>query len=118
MSGLVLGIGMSSKATVDEVRELALSVVGQAGVGLDAVAVVATRERFDADDRVRIGPPVVGVPDALLLDRYPSERTGGFAARVAEGCALTAAGASAELLVPTTRSAHATAALAAPGTPR
>jgi hypothetical protein len=119
MNGLVLGIGMSSKATADEVRELARSVVRSADVAFDAVALVATRERFDGDDRVRIGPPVVGIPDVLLLDRHPApERSEGFAARVAEGCALIAAGESAELLVATTRSAHATAALAAPGTPR
>jgi hypothetical protein len=118
---LVLGVGMSSKATVEEVRQLARRVVEQADVELDAVAVVATRERFVADDRLRIGPPVQGVNDAVLLDRYPApERIdgGGFAARVAEGCAMTAAGESAELLVATTRSAHATAALATAGAPR
>ena len=116
MSGFVLGIGMSSKATADEVRELARRVLVQAGVAFDALALVATRERFDADDRLRIGPPVVGIPDAILLDRHPAPgRTAGLAARVAEGCALVAAGVSAELLVPTTRSAHATAALASPG---
>jgi hypothetical protein len=113
---LVLGVGMSSKATAEEVRDLVRQVVGQAHVDLDAIALVATRDRFVADDRVRLGPPVAGVADATLLDRYPApERTvgRGFAARVAEGCAMAAAGESAELLVGTTRSAHATAALAA-----
>jgi len=117
---LVLGVGMSSKATVEEVRALAQRVVRQADVRLDAVALVATRERFVADDRARIGPPVQGVDDAVLLERYPAPRRtgGGFAARVAEGCAMTAAGESAQLLVATTRSAHATAALAAAGATR
>ena len=118
---LVLGVGMSSKATVEEVRALAQRVVRQADVRLDAVALVATRERFVADDRARIGPPVQGVDDAVLLERYPAPpRTDGrgFAARVAEGCAMTAAGESAQLLVATTRSAHATAALAAAGATR
>jgi hypothetical protein len=118
---LVLGVGMSSKATVEEVRELARRVVDQAGFRLDAVALVATRERFAADERVRLGPPVVAVDDAVLLDRFPAPQRsdgGGFAARVAEGCAMTAAGESAELLVGTTRSPHATAAIASPGEPR
>lgn len=118
MTRLVVGIGMSSKATRGEVRGLVEEVVGRADVDLDAVSLVATRERFVDDERARLGPPVIGVDDATLLDRFPAApgtSTGAgtrLAARVAEGCALTAAGAGAELLVGTTRSAHATAALA------
>ena len=116
MTGLVLGVGMSSKATGDEVRRLVERVVETAGVGLDAVGAVATRERFVDDERLRLGPPVLGVADTVLLDRYPTagpdvgDRR--FGARVAEGCALTGAGEQSELLVATTRSAYATAALA------
>jgi cobalt-precorrin 5A hydrolase/precorrin-3B C17-methyltransferase len=118
VTGLVLGVGMSSKATGDEVRQLVERVAEAAGVGLDAVAAVATRERFVDDERLHLGPPVLGVTDRILLDRYPApepaESDRRFGARVAEGCALIGAGEQAELLVATTRSAHATAALAAP----
>lgn len=119
MTHLVLGIGMSSKAARQEVRELVDTVIGQAGVGLDAVSLVATRMHFVDDDRVRFGSLILGVDDSDLLAQYPApQRLGdGFAAQVAEGCALTGAGPGAELLVGTTRSAHATAALAL-GSPR
>lgn len=114
MTQLVVGVGLSSKATRQEVRELVDAVLAQAAVGLEAVSLVATRICFVDDDRVRFGPPVLGVDDGALIDQYPvSQRPDeGFAARVAEGCALTGAGAGAEVLVATTRSAHATAALA------
>lgn len=114
MTQLVLGVGLSSKATRREVRELVDKVVAQAAVGLDAVALVSTRKRFVDDDRVQLGPAVLGVDDGDLLARYPAPTRpdGGLAARVAEGCALTGAGPGAELLVATMRSAHATAALA------
>lgn len=114
MTQLVLGVGMSSKATRREVRDLVDTVVAQAAVGLDAINLVATRIRFVDDERVRFGPPVLGVDDSDLLAQHPAppRPDGGFAARVAEGCALTGAGPGAELLVGTTRSAHATAALA------
>lgn len=114
MTHLVLGVGMSSKATRREVRELVDTVVAQGSVRLDAIDLVATRMRFVDDDRVRFGPAVLGVEDSDLLVQYPAppRPDGGLAARVAEGCALTGAGPGAELLVATTRSAHATAALA------
>jgi hypothetical protein len=103
---------MSSKATGDEVRGLVADVLLQAGLPLQAIAMLATRMRFVDDQRVGIGPAVVGVEDAVLLDRFPEAGRVGFGARVAEGCALIAAGGGAELLVPTTRSAHVTMALA------
>ncbi|HEX4866809.1 MAG TPA: cobalamin biosynthesis protein [Acidimicrobiales bacterium] len=114
MTRLVLGIGLSSKATRLEVHELVDTVAAHAAVCLDAIGLVATRMRFVDDDRVRFGPPILGVDDSDLLAQYPAppRPVGGFAARVAEGCALTGAGPGAELLVATTRSAHATAALA------
>lgn len=113
MSGrrLVLGIGLSSRATAEEVRRLARTVVEAAGTDLGSLAAVATRPRFLTDARLRLGPPVVGVDDEVLRDRYPAPGAR-FPAKVAEGCALRGAGEAAELLVPTTRSAHATAALA------
>ncbi|MHB1709876.1 MAG: cobalamin biosynthesis protein [Acidimicrobiales bacterium] len=109
---MVLGVGMSSDATPEEVGALAGEVVRHAGLHLSDVGCIATRMRFVADHRVRIGPPVVGVEDLTLLDRFPRPGRIGFAARVAEGCALVGAGCGAELLVGTVRSAHATAALA------
>jgi hypothetical protein len=116
MSGVVVGVGLSSKATGDEVRQLVEQVVAAGGFDLDAVVSVATRERLVDDERLRLGPPVVGVADDTLLARYPApERADGhrrFAARVAEGCALTTAGERSRLLIGTTRSAHAPAALA------
>lgn len=119
MTRLVLGVGLSSKASRQEVRELVDAVVTQAVLGMDAIGFVATRVRFVDDDRLRLGPPVLAIDDDVLLAQYPAPlRTdGGFAARVAEGCALTGAGPGAELLVATIRSAHATAALAH-GSPR
>ena len=112
MSRLALGVGVSSKATGHEVRGLVDEVLRQAGLPLDAIALLATRMRFVDDPRVSIGPPVVGVEDAVLLDRFPESGRVGFAARVAEGCALIGAGSGAELVVPTIRSAHVTMALA------
>jgi|GEM_PF-3003935 cobalamin biosynthesis protein CbiG len=114
MTQLVLGVGMSSKATRQEVRELVDTVIAQAAVDLDSINLIATRIRFVDDDRVRFGPPVLGVDDGALLAQHPAPARPdeGFAARVAEGCALTGAGPGGELLVTTTRSAHATAALA------
>jgi hypothetical protein len=103
---------MSSKATGAEVRGLVDQVLTSAGLRLQAIRVLATRVQFVDDPRVRIGPPVVGVDDAVLLERFPESGRVGLAARVAEGCALIGAGSGAELLVPTTRSAHVTMALA------
>jgi cobalt-precorrin 5A hydrolase len=119
VSRVVLGLGMASSARRDEVRDLALDVLARAGVDLGDVALVATRHRFVDDDRARLGPPVVAIDDDALVTGYPARRTSTstgsghhFPARVAEGCALAAAGPGAELLVGTTRSAHATAAVA------
>lgn len=113
---MTLGLGMSSRATRDEVRRLALGVLARAGVGLDAVNVVATRTSLVDDDRAHLGPLVIGIDDDVLLDRHraPPWPAGPkrFGAMVAEGCALEAAGPQPTLLVATTRSAHATAALA------
>lgn len=114
MTCLVLGIGMSSRATRQEVSGLIDEVIGQAAVRLGDVSLVATRMHFVQDKRTRLGPPVLGIDDDVLLDQHPApQRAGdGFPARVAEGCALTGAGPGSRLLVGTTRSAHATAALA------
>jgi hypothetical protein len=112
LSHVVLGLGLSSKATRGEVRDLVEGVILRGDIPIEGVRLVATRMRFVDDERVRVGPPIIGVEDATLLDRFPVSGRVGFAARVAEGCALIGAGIDAELLVSTTRSTHATAALA------
>ena len=116
MTRLSLGIGLSSRATRAEVDALTHQVLDEAGFDLAAVSVVATRRSLVTDPRLHLGPPVVEIDDATLLVDHPAP--GGtaaarhFPARVAEGCALTAAGRGAVLVVSTRRSAHATAALA------
>ncbi len=115
MKRLVLGVGISSAATSEEVAALAADVMRGADLSLGSVTSVATRERFVADPRLVLGPEVVGVSDERLLSGFPipGDRTRpGLQARVAEGCALAIAGARAELLVARTPSAHVTMALA------
>src|SRR5690625_5304103 len=116
---VVLGLGMSSAASAHEVRELIRQVLEDArpsleahghsstlngeGVDMTALTRVATRQQFVHDGRAQVGPPIVAVDDDVLLEQYPvpSEvRSDRFAARVAEGCALTSAGPGATLLVP------------------
>lgn len=115
MKRFVLGVGLSSAATPQEVAALAAHVVADANLGMEAVTQLATRECFVGDSRLALGPEVIGVSDDLLISRYPvpahTDRPG-LPARVAEGCAMAAAGASAELLVARAASAHVTMALA------
>ncbi len=118
MSRIVLGVGMSSKATPGDVRSLADRVVRQAGLGAASVTALATRARLADDPRVAMGFPVVAVDDGCLLDWFPEPSRALFPARVAEGCALIAAGPGSSLVVPTVRASHATAALAAGGDAR
>jgi hypothetical protein len=40
---------------------------------------------FADDERLKVGPPVIGVEDAALLGGFPAPDRIGFAARVAEG---------------------------------
>lgn len=115
MNHAVLGVGMSSKATRGEVRGVIEEVIRRADVSIEEVRFLATRMRFMDDERLKVGPPVIGVEDAALLGRFPAPDRIGFAARVAEGCALLGAGSASELVVGPIRSAHATAALAIGG---
>lgn len=112
---IVLGIGMSSKATAQEVRALVESALRARSLDLHDVTVVATRQRFEADERLNLGPPVVGIEDARLgAATAPCSRTVGLRARVAETAALLTASSHcpAHLLGPVERSAYATAAVA------
>lgn len=116
MSRVSLGLGLSSGATRSEVLDLACRTLARAGYDLWAVSVVSTREVFAGDRRVSLGPPIMSIDDATLVDKHPAIRTLGrvprFDARVAEGCALEGAGPGAALVVATQRSPHATAAVA------
>lgn len=112
--GIVLGIGMSSKATADEVRTLVHRALRDRQLGLDDVCVLATRLRFVLDHRLDLGVPVDGVTDErLVAASAPCTRPIGLQARVAETAALLAAGsADAALIGPVERSAHVTVAVA------
>lgn len=112
MSRLVLGVGMTTRATREEISTLFGELLARADVRLEMVDVVATRLRFVDDERLQLGLPIVGVEDSTLLERFPAPDRVGFAARVAEGCALVGAGDHAQLLVEPLRSAYATMALA------
>lgn len=109
---VVLGVGMSSKATAAEVRTLIDDALRTRNLRFDDIDIVATRERFLLDDRLAFGLPVVGIDDARLeASSAPCVRTVGIKARVAETAALLAASAAAHLLGPVERSAHVTVAV-------
>jgi hypothetical protein len=107
----VLGIGLSSNATADEVAALASAVLAAADRRLADVRVVATRSRFVGDTRLALGPPVVGFEDDVLVraSERPS-RAVGIPARVAETAARLAA-SGAPVIERVARSAHVTVAL-------
>ena len=110
---VVVGVGMSSKATSIEVAALVDEALLANGCGRTDVIAVATRERFRDDARLHLGARVVGITDdALTAASGPTARTIGIGARVAETAALLIAGHHSDLLSPTLRSAHATVAVA------
>ena len=113
---MVLGIGMSSKATAQEVRSLVHHALSNRQLLLADVSIVATRDRFVLDARLDLGKPVTGVADdCLVAASAPCARSIGLPARVAETAALLTAGTSnAALLGPVERSAHVTVAVARP----
>ncbi len=109
---LVIGVGMSSKATAAEVRTLIDDALRSRDLHFDDIDIVATRERFAHDDRLALGWPVVGIDDARLeASSAPCERTIGIKARVAETAAQLASSTAAHLLGPVERSAHVTVAV-------
>ena len=112
MNSLVLGVGMSSKATRADVVRLVEEVLAMGDSELANVAVVATRARFVHDERLWLGISVVGIDDDNLLERFAAPRRVGIAARVAEGCALLGAGENAQLLVGPVHASYVTVALA------
>ena len=90
-SSIVLGIGLSSKATAEEVRSLVLHALSDRQLDLTNVCIVATRDRFVNDHRLDLGVPVNGMTDdRLLAATAPCARPIGLQARVAETAALLA----------------------------
>lgn len=112
-NGVVLGIGLSSKATADEVRTLVQHALSDRRLDLGDVCLVATRDRFVLDRRIDLGVRVDGVTDErLVAESAPCTRPVGLQARVAETAALLAAGSCDALIGPVERSAHVTVAVA------
>lgn len=114
-TAVVVGVGLSSRATADEVRRLVARTVAQHGFTLDDITAIATRRCFLHDARLALGVPVVGHPDdALVAASAPCDRAVGIPALVAETAALLSARrrGEAQLLGPTERSPHATASIA------
>jgi hypothetical protein len=111
---VVVGVGLSAKATRNEIVALVTAALAHAGYTFPPSA-IATRSLFAGDHRLDFGCPVVGFDDRLLVDRSrPVERRAGLQARVAETAAALAAGIDIAHVGPTERSAHATAAVAVP----
>lgn len=106
MTRYVVGVGLASAATPDELVRLVATALAEAGIGpadVDAVATVESRAAHPAV--TALGWPVV--PVALPPAPGPGDRPA-----VAEPAALAGAGEGAVLVVPKRRSARATAAVA------
>lgn len=113
VSRVAIGIGLSSKATAEEVRALVHQALHDRRLDLSDVFVVATRDRFVLDRRVDLGVPIDGMTDdRLVAASAPCSRLFGLQARVAETAALLAVGSHDALIGPVERSAHATVAVA------
>jgi len=107
-----VGVGLSSSATEQEVRDLVETALGRHRLVLDDVTTIATRSRFVEDSRLRLGPPVIGYSDSLLEDSsQPCDRSIGIRARVAETAAVLASGLDHSAVTPAVRSAHVTVAV-------
>jgi cobalamin biosynthesis protein CbiG len=109
---VVIGIGLSSRATAEDVALAVDEALRSVRLAAPPSA-VATRAVLANDARLRLGLPVIGIEDAELVHRSrPVERAVGVPARVAETAALLAAGDGSRLLGPTHRLAHVTVAVA------
>lgn len=112
---VIVGVGMSSRATRDEVAALVAQALAEQGFGFPPTT-IATRAALSGDPRLQLGCPVVGFHDEVLVGHSgPVERSVGVAARVAETAAALAAGVAPARSGPVRRSAHATAAVAVVG---
>jgi cobalt-precorrin 5A hydrolase/precorrin-3B C17-methyltransferase len=123
---VALGIGGASDATADAMRALVEAILAQHGIDKRAIACVATIERKRDTPAVQalahhLGVPVRVFSAARLNDEAPRLLNPSAAVLrevgcpgVAEGAALAAAGPDAVLLVPKTRGAGVTCAIAGP----
>jgi len=115
---MALGVGLSGRATSDDVAEAIGTVLTEAGWRWEEVDVVATRGRLTDDDRlIGLGKPVVGFDDQLLsavVVATPGdpvlERLA--APAVAEAAALLATGAGGRLVIPKRTGRYVTVAAA------
>jgi cobalamin biosynthesis protein CbiG len=109
---VVVGVGMSTQATGDEVATLVRQAMEHHGFEFPPSA-IATRAVFVDDKRLEFGCPVIGFDDGeLVANSKPVDRTVGVPARVAETAATLAAGAHSSVATPIHRSAHTTVAVA------
>lgn len=124
---LFLGVGADREATADEVCSLAFAALAKAGLAMDAIACIASIDlkagqaviedladdlgvpvRFFAASRLEQETPRLANPSEAVFKKVGCHG-------VAEAAALAAAGASASLVVPKIKSAHATLAVARVG---
>ena len=108
---VVVGVGMSSKATRSEIADLLAGLLVRHGLTMGDVTTIATRRCFVGDERLALGPAVVGfADDELVAASAPPARSVGLPARVAETAAALASGHAPGTEAWIARSAHATAA--------
>ncbi len=116
--GIVVGVGLSTRATSDEVGVLVAAALAEGGVDRAEVRCLATIDHHQQDPRLTaLGWSVDGWGAdelAVVATASPSERARleVGAASVAEAAARLSAGPGARLAVPKRRSAHATVAIA------
>lgn len=121
---LVMGVGASTGAPSEEVRELVDEALTGAGLSPASVAEVATIDRRALDEAVvALGLPVRPFPAAALAavdvpSPSPVVQAAVGTASVAEAAALLAAGPGAELVVAKQVAPHATVAVARRAGPR
>jgi cobalt-precorrin 5A hydrolase/precorrin-3B C17-methyltransferase len=126
---LALGIGGASDATADALLTLVDATLSQHGIDRRAIACVASIDRKRDALAIQALAHALGVPArffsaARLNDEAPRLLNPSDAVLreigcpgVAEGAALAAAGPDAVLLVPKTRGAGVTCAIAGPAVP-
>ncbi len=121
---LVIGVGASTGAPADEVRDLVAFALNDAGLAPSSVAEVATIDRRAGDPAIlALGLPIRAFT-AAALNTVPVPSPSPVVAAavgtssVAEAAALLAAGARAELVVAKMATAHATVAVARRRHPR
>jgi cobalamin biosynthesis protein CbiG len=114
----VLGAGLASAATTDELLALVRSSLDLADVSPEQVLAVTTSDELAKDPRLAaLGWPVIGIdPETLATTEVPNpsarvEQEIGVAS-VAEAAALVGAGPDGILVLSKQRSAHATVSIA------